>query len=144
MKFLGILWRALGWACNARVFRMTGDIKKDEERRKKFKTYAIASIICAVVACVSAPFFFKWAVDIVVFSVTKWLYIIGNLLVLAFGLALFMGPVGVATYSVTFAIAQLMINRKWYSWLALIISIASIGIAIFLVVYGVGNLLIGG
>ena len=144
MNFLKLLWTALGWAFNSRVFRTTGDIKKDEERRKKFKTYAIASVICAVIACVSTPFFFKWAIDIIVFSTTTWLLVIGNILVFVFGLVMFFGPIGAASYSLTFAIAQLIINRKWYSWLALVISILSIGISIFLVIYGLGDLLIGG
>lgn len=128
------------------IFRV---FKRSKEQNKNVKKYAILGIIFSVlsVALVYPCFYgglglFNFIINSFFGSLSSavsgnivLIFLIGLIVSVVLGtiaIALFVLPVGLAIFSLILPIFQLIMNKKWWAWLALAFGISAIPLCIFI------------
>lgn len=106
--------------------RQRAEIMNDPEKRAKSKKMGVIAIVLCVLSMALCYPTVWLAVQIVVHGVTHFYYIIGNIVVVGFGLLLpvllFMSQI----YHFVFSISQLKIRKDWFGWVCLVLSIITV------------------
>ncbi len=140
MKLLSGLGRFFTFIFNVRVIRKAM-LCTDQEKKQKHKAYAIGSIILGILGVVLMVPACYGGIKIVQFAFTHMLAIIGNIFLAVFGIAFCFLPLVLCESSITYAIAELFMNRKALSWISLVLSILfTIGAILLAVFLFMGNL----
>lgn len=109
--------------------------KSDSQRAEKSKKYGIGCLILGVISLVSIYFCSRWAVQLIHLATTENYLVIGNMLVIVFGIAVAIIPLSFMVNTLSLGITQFCINKKPFSIIVFIFSIlvvlAVIGIFIW-------------
>ncbi len=140
MKLISGLGRFFSFIFNVRVIRKA-ILCTDQEKKQKHKAYAIGSIIVGILGVLLIVPACYGGVKLIQFAFTHMLAIIGNIFLILFGVVFCFLPLVLCESSITYAIAELIMNRKALSWISLVLSIIfTIGAILLAVFLFMGNL----
>lgn len=115
------------------VFTEAASIKADESKRSKSIKFGVSSIVCSIIAVVFAFLF-----GLLLENLSSDLVVLLQV-VLAFSIALCVA--GLLIASLVRVIAQLIINRKALSWIALVFFLAAAAVAIYFVLVSIDKVI---
>lgn len=124
-----------------RLWTNAGVIKQDPAKAKKFKKYALLGMMWATLAAASmypvalgALTLFKLSFSNL--GVFTYLVLIGNIFLFFVALLLLFIPFLFSVYSLAFPIAQMRVNRGFWSWFSLFYCIILILALLFIAIIG--------
>ena len=106
--------------------------KSDPDWAHRTIIIGLLSIMFSVACVVLAYFCVKWGVLLIKWTFTTFMGVftyllgIGHIFCFAIGLGLFVIPYYIWINGIVLVVMQLLLNRKWIGWLALIIWLASV------------------
>lgn len=103
------------------------EIKADPEKRKKSKKYGFLTLgLCLLSLLLIYPMTLV-AIAILKFAFSKVIFVLlGNIILILFGLSFPLLYVCLQVYLFIFAIAQLSIRKDWFGWVCLAITIITV------------------
>ena len=110
---------------------MMENIKKDPELRKQSKIFGASAIWQSVLFAV----FISGSVFLLIAGFTKYLAVLGNIIAITFGIGLFFVALEMFIFALSHTIKQMVLNRRFISWLALIVFIVCTALSILALNY---------